>query len=128
MFKNKNCAVRSIATGLAFEGVIDHQSIPGLLARMPEISIDKPTLDLSAVSRIDSAGLAFLIHWSARLALPTQKILLTGVSAQARQLIDTMKLDSVFDVQAADAQTSDAQTAGPLSQDVTQHKANTIES
>lgn len=101
MAKRKNCSVRSIATGLAFEGVIDHQSIPGLLAGMPEVSVDKPILDLSAVSRIDSAGLAFLIHWGERLAQPTQKILLTGVSAQARQLIDTMKLDSVFDVQGA---------------------------
>ena len=132
MSKNKKCAVRSIANGLAFEGVIDHQSIPGLLKRMPEVSVDEPELDLSAVRRIDSAGLAFLIYWGERLVPPSQKILLTGVSVQACQLIDTMRLDSVFDVQAAniqatdvqatdvqatDVQATDVQTAAPLSQD-----------
>ena len=102
MRKNKNCAVRLTDNGLAFEGIIDHQSIPALMARIPELSAGTPVLDLSAVSRIDSAGLAFLIHWSKRLAQPEQKIALTGVSAQARQLIDTMKLDSVFEVHNAD--------------------------
>lgn len=116
MLRNKKSVVRSIPSGLAFEGVIDHQSIPGLLACMPEVSIDKPVLDLSRVSRIDSAGLAFLIHWGEQLIQPTQKILLTGVSAQTHQLIDTMKLDSVFDVQSPGEQFADVHTDEAVSQ------------
>lgn len=88
--------VEKIETGLAFFGVIDFQSIPLLLKQMPESSPAETVLDLSETSKVDSAGLAFLIHWGNRNLAPDQKISVRGASSQARQLIDIMRLKSVF--------------------------------
>ncbi len=92
--------VEKTDTGLEFFGVIDFQSIPALLKKMPETSPAESVLDISEASKIDSAGLAFLIHWGNRNLAPDQKIRLRGASSQARQLIDIMRLKSVFELLA----------------------------
>ena len=89
--------------GLAFIGVIDHQSVPDLIKEMPDASesvLAEKVLDLSAVSKIDSAGVALLIHWGNRNLEPGQKITLRGASLQLRQLIDIMRLRSIFELLA----------------------------
>ena len=100
--------VKLNATGLVFEGIIDHQTIPDLIVNLPQIKdadIDTgkdkvPVLDISAVTRIDSAGLAFLIDWGKQHLAHGQKITLRGARGQARQLIETMKLNALFEQQA----------------------------
>lgn len=92
--------VEKTETGLAFFGVIDFQSIPALLKAMPETNPAETVLDISEASKIDSAGLAFLIHWGNRNLAPDQRIRLRGASSQARQLIDIMRLKSVFELLA----------------------------
>jgi len=81
--------------------VIDHQTIPALIQALPQVEMAQPILDLTAVSRIDSAGLAFLIDWGRQYYSTGQKILLTGASKQAQQLIDTMKLETIFETRVA---------------------------
>lgn len=87
------------ATGFSLEGIVDHQTIPDLIANFPQTESESPVLDISAVTRIDSAGLAFLIDWGKKNLAAGQKITLSGTSEQARQLIDTMKLDALFEQQ-----------------------------
>lgn len=87
-------------SGLAFSGVIDHQSIPALIRNLPEVSSADPIIDLREVSKIDSAGLAFLIHWGNTHLTNADKMQLSGVSEQAKQLIGILELGSVFEIQS----------------------------
>ncbi len=87
-------------SGFELEGIIDHQTIPDLIENMPQIESKSPLLDISAVTRIDSAGLAFLIDWGKKHLAEGQKIRLSGVSKQVQQLIETMKLDDLFEQQS----------------------------
>ncbi len=90
--------VEKTETGLAFFGVIDFQSVPALLEAVPESASSEMELDLSAATRVDSAGLAFLIHWGNRNLATDQKIKLRGASVQVLQLINIMRLKSVFEL------------------------------
>jgi ABC-type transporter Mla MlaB component len=92
--------VEKTKTGLAFFGVIDSQSIPALLEAMPKTDSPEMELDLRAATRVDSAGLAFLIYWGNRNLAPDQKISLRGASVQVLQLINIMNLKSVFELRA----------------------------
>ncbi len=89
-------------SGLALSGIIDHQSIPGLISKLPDSSDIAPSVDLSRVDKIDSAGFAFLIHWGNQHIEDGQKLKLTGVNEQARQLISIMGLETVFDLAGID--------------------------
>lgn len=91
--------VEKTATGLAFMGDIDHQSVPGLMRQMPEFDASLTVLDLSASAKIDSAGLAFMIDWGNRHLSPGQKVSVRGASPQLQQLIEIMHLESVFELQ-----------------------------
>ena len=97
MASRSNSKVKASDDGLIFEGVIDHQTIPGLLENMPEVNSKRPVLDLAKVSKIDSAGLAFLIHLGNTQFPTAEKLSLVGLSTQAKQLIDIMGLETVFE-------------------------------
>lgn len=90
--------VEKTKTGLAFFGIIDFQTVPALIEAMPKTSPSETELDLRAASKIDSAGLAFLINWGNQNLAPGQKITLYGASTQVRQLIDIMHLQAVFEL------------------------------
>jgi anti-anti-sigma factor len=91
--------VEKTSTGLAFFGDIDHQSIPELMQHMPAFNASSTLLDLSASGKIDSAGLAFMMDWGNRHLSPGQKISVRGASPQLQQLIQIMRLESVFELQ-----------------------------
>lgn len=97
MASRSSSTVKASDHGLVFEGVIDHQTIPNLLENMPDVKSKQPTLDLTKVSKIDSAGLAFLIHLGNTQFSTAEKLSLTGLSSQAKQLIDIMGLETVFE-------------------------------
>ncbi len=92
--------VEKTETGLRFSGVIDYRSVPALLKEMPKPAPAETVLDLSEITRIDSAGLAFLIHWANQNLSPDQKIPLCGANTKTRKLIDIMRLKSIFELQA----------------------------
>ncbi len=53
-------------------------------------------LDLKNISDIDSAGIAFLIHWSK--SDPQNKLILKNVPANALKLINTFNLQPIFEI------------------------------
>lgn len=65
---------------------------------MPESLSADSELDLSATRRIDSAGLAMLIDWGKRSMSPGQTIRIRGASRQTRQLIEILRLGSMFEL------------------------------
>ncbi len=109
--KTAKASVKLTPTGLKFEGVINHQTIPALMEQSLKTELSEPVLDLAGVSRIDSAGLAFLLNWGRNNLSKESKIMLSGTSEQAQQLIETMKLDSIFEYSMTQPSTA-AMTAG----------------
>ncbi|MGQ0529169.1 MAG: STAS domain-containing protein [Panacagrimonas sp.] len=53
-------------------------------------------LDLAAVTRIDSAGAAFLLELSRRAAAQGRELEFANVSAQSRGLLEFLQIDSVL--------------------------------
>lgn len=93
--------VEKTDAGLAFFGVLDHQTVPALINQMPESRRSADVeLDISASSKIDSAGLAMLIDWGNRHLQAGEKIRLRGASLKVRQLIEIMSLDTFFELLA----------------------------
>lgn len=101
MASSKDAHAKLTDSGLALSGIIDHQSIPSLMNGLPALDKSKPIIDLTEVSKIDSAGLAFLIHWGNTHLPNGDKVQLKGVSEQAKQLIEILELGSVFEIQSA---------------------------
>ena len=87
-------------TGLAFVGVLDCQTVSELMKQMPAPRSSGFELDVSASSKIDSAGLAMLIDWGNRHLQADEKIRLRGASLKVRQLIDIMHLGDFFELLA----------------------------
>ena len=93
--------VEKTATGMAFFGSLDHQTVPRLIKQMPEFRYDgEVELDISASRKIDSAGLAMLIDWGNHHLPPGEKIRLRGASLKVRELIDIMHLKPFFELLA----------------------------
>ena len=88
--------VEKTETGLAFIGVLDCQTVPALLTQLPAPPSPAFELDVSASSKIDSAGLAMLLDWGNRHLPDGEKIRLRGASLKVRQLIDIMRLGDFF--------------------------------
>lgn len=74
-----------------FEGALDVDGAPALFRSMPRHT--EPALDLSAVTRCDSAGLALLLEYRRRAG---GHINLHNVPEQARTLIDFYRLGALL--------------------------------
>ena len=92
--------VETTETGLSFIGVLDCQTVPALVQQMSAPTSSEFELDVSASSKIDSAGLAMLVDWGNRHLQAGEKIRLRGASLQVRQLIDIMSLNEFFELLA----------------------------
>ncbi len=92
--------VEKTEAGLALIGMVDCQTVPALVKQMPGSLSREFELDVSASSKIDSAGLAMLIDWGNRHLQPDEKIRLRGASLKVRQLIDIMHLGDFFELLA----------------------------
>ncbi|MEE9448353.1 MAG: STAS domain-containing protein [Arenicellales bacterium] len=96
--KHPSATVELSDSGLSFSGVMNHQSVPKLIAHLPKYEHNPAVLDISQVSKIDSAGLAFLIDWGNQNLSDNNPISLRGASKQAQQMINIMGLDGVFEL------------------------------
>lgn len=93
-------AAIAIADGkLSLKGPLDFESVPELstgLAEALKESGDLSKLDLSAVERVDSAGLSLLLsvrRLSGRLG---RELTVSGASPQLRALAQANKLDTIL--------------------------------
>ncbi len=98
MSPNSTMRVEANEAGLAFEGALDRRSVPKLLRTVERIEVKSSHIDLSRVSSIDSAGLAFLVYWGNQHGGRARKIRLQGASDQAKKLISIMGLNTVFEL------------------------------
>ncbi len=88
-------------SGIKLRGELVFASVSDLLSQGEKLLSDQKNdtveVDLAAVSRIDSAGLALLIEWKRAALKKQQKIKLLHIPKQATSLIETYKLQPFFE-------------------------------
>lgn len=79
-------------------GELTFATVPELAAGSDAAFVGSPELaiDLSGVTRADSAGLALLIEWVRRARLVQQQLRYTGLNQQMRELVRVSALDKVL--------------------------------
>ena len=86
---------------LALKGEIDLHVSPSVTASLNEMIDKKPerlVVDLSAVSYIDSAGLAALIQAMQKVEGYGGKFVLAGLQETVRSVFEISRLDQVFQI------------------------------
>jgi phospholipid transport system transporter-binding protein len=79
----------------AIQGELSFRTAPALLDRAGELTADGE-LDLSGVSKADSAGVALLLELTRRAKKQGRSLALGGVPAQLRDLIRFFDLESAL--------------------------------
>ncbi|MCR5084471.1 MAG: STAS domain-containing protein [Succinivibrionaceae bacterium] len=76
-------------------------TVPGLWARRESLFAET-SLDLGGLEAIDSAGVAFLVHWTKAIKArdPDATLTLEHVPGQAMRLINTFRLNRFFELVA----------------------------
>ncbi len=79
------------------DGELTSATVPELFAnKAPEFSGNTLTIDMSAVQRTDSAGLALLLEWVRQGAQQNTQVVLAHVPAQLRSMIQVSGLDQLL--------------------------------
>ncbi len=83
-------------------GVLGFETATAWLERTDELFVQAPEirLDLSAITRVDSAGLALLLEWLRRAREIGRPLFLDHVPEQMRSLIEVTNLDQVLPLSA----------------------------
>jgi phospholipid transport system transporter-binding protein len=80
---------------MALSGDLSIESVPGLMAQADALAASG-TLDLSAVTGADSAGIAFLLELTRRARRARKTLGITGASDQLRRLAAFFELESAL--------------------------------
>ena len=83
---------------MRLSGVIDARQVSELWRRRDELFAHNE-LDLSEVSHVDSAGLAFLVKWAKSLQQLGERLRLNGASSRLGKLIELYAVEPLFDLQ-----------------------------
>lgn len=81
-------------------GELNHQTVPGLYPQMPTSNGPNIHLDLSAVHKSDSAGVALLLHWTQNLHTAGQQLLLSHTPPQLSQMIHILAVAPQLNIEA----------------------------
>ena len=86
--------------GLALKGDFVYETVPDLV-RVGEAGLKKHTandiiINCSDVNRMDSAGVSLLLEWTRFVSDSNKSIKLEAFPAQAKSLIETLKLNELF--------------------------------
>lgn len=77
------------------EGELTFAHMRQWLGRLDELA-SRTELDLSRITRVDSAGASFLLELTRRARTRGQDLRLTGAPAQLRSLLEFLQIDSVL--------------------------------
>jgi phospholipid transport system transporter-binding protein len=89
---------------LAVDGVLSFDTVPALLRQSREsfaAAANTIEIDLTAVGRADSAGLALLLAWTRRARAQGKSIRFTNAPPQILRLVEVNKLTSLLPLEAA---------------------------
>jgi phospholipid transport system transporter-binding protein len=82
------------------EGALSFQTVPGLLTAKGDALAKAGTLDLAAVTHVDSAGIALLLELRRRAA---GQLTLTGAPPQMRALADFLGVSPLLGLEPSHA-------------------------
>jgi anti-anti-sigma factor len=98
-------AIREDMTAVQLEGPIDFTTVPGirkqLLGHARKRESREMCVDLSRVTLLDTAGVAMLVETWRCLVRRNGVLHLTGLSENARRLLQLARLDQVFGIEDA---------------------------
>ncbi|MBV7297945.1 STAS domain-containing protein [Enterovibrio paralichthyis] len=79
-------------------GELDRDTVPPFWRRRVEWLPKEPQvlLDLSQVKRVDSAGMAMLLHLQQQLTVNQQTLVLSQIPAQLRVLLQLSNIEELF--------------------------------
>lgn len=78
------------------QGAMTVKTVPELWEQRSRLFAEG-IVSLSGVSAVDSAGIAFLVQWAK--ARPGRRLILKGAPENALRLIETFKLQELFELQ-----------------------------
>lgn len=83
---------------ILIKGSLTFATITNLIGREPELlnEMDTIKIDLSSASKIDSAGLALLIHWKNFLKKQRKDLKFVNIPPQIQAMIDIRGIGGVF--------------------------------
>ncbi|NLS53262.1 lipid asymmetry maintenance protein MlaB [Hafnia alvei] len=93
---------RSEEDTLKLIGILDRDSLMSFWDDRHTLLEGKKRLDLSELVRVDSAGLAMLVHVQNTPATSASQIVITGVSERLRTLIALYNLNEVLIIDGAE--------------------------
>lgn len=107
---NMDVQERNGAVVVALAGEIDLQHSPGVRRQLMELMFERRDVlvDLSAVSYMDSSGIASLVEAYQMARRNTTRFILVAVSQPVMRVLQLARLDKVFSL----AETLDAALAG----------------
>ncbi len=90
--------VEKYAQGIRLTGSLDFYSVPELENALDELLMNNQriTIDLSGVSRSDSAGLALMIEWLKRATLANVELTLLNLPAQMQNITRVSNLVGIL--------------------------------
>lgn len=77
------------------EGELSFASVPGLLQNAEEI-VAAGTVDLARVTRVDSAGVAFLLELTRRARKEGRELSFVNAGSELRGLLKFLEIDGVL--------------------------------
>ncbi|WP_445611571.1 lipid asymmetry maintenance protein MlaB [Hafnia alvei] len=93
---------RSEEDTLKLIGILDRDSLMSFWDDRHTLLEGKKRLDLSELTRVDSAGLAMLVHVQNTPASGASQIVITGVSERLRTLIALYNLNDILIAEGAE--------------------------
>ncbi|QTF10283.1 lipid asymmetry maintenance protein MlaB [Brenneria izadpanahii] len=86
---------------LVLSGGLNRETLLPLWQQRDMLLADKTTLDVSGLSRVDSAGLALLIHFYYQRSLKGGELKIVGAGDRLKTLIALYNLDEIIPVEPA---------------------------
>ncbi len=91
----------SLPQTLVLKGYLDRETLLPLWQQRHTLLADKRVLDLSQLDRVDSTGLAMLVHLRDEAEKRGTPLTLTGITDRLETLITLYNLDEIIPVNAA---------------------------
>ncbi|ATA25630.1 anti-sigma B factor antagonist [Brenneria goodwinii] len=85
---------------LVLAGGLDRETLLPLWQQREMLLADKTTLDVSGLSRVDSAGLALLIHFYYQRSLNGGELRIIGAGDRLKTLIALYNLNEIIPVES----------------------------
>lgn len=95
------CSIESVGAGsFVLRGELSFDTVMGLSRRSAKLlwQTEEVVLDLGAVTRTDSAGLALLVEWIRAARRSKKTILFRNIPAQMMAVAEVVGLDSLLPV------------------------------